>query len=292
MPVGTRYTCCILLFSVCQPVEMDSDGAGSRMMRISYIYYLTKFTQLLDTIFFVGRKKFSQISVLNVRERAVIAEAMIFLEYLMPRHNNLLLVYGIKLKYYFQTKICPKTWQLKKWLFQVFHHGIVPLYAFSVARWTPGGSVSFLGLINSGIHVIMYFYYFVASFGPRFQKHLWWGRYLTLLQVYSPHSCTEELNLSLEISLQMLQLAAIIVHSSVNIFGLVNCGFPWQMSLITASMVTLIQCLFANFYIQKYKRGPNLHNNQNGIILKKGQWWSLLCRWQPRTKKIYVQLQI
>ena len=42
-----------------------------------------------------------------------------------------------------------------------------------------------IGLINSGVHVIMYSYYFLASFGPDVQKYLWWKKYITRLQLVS-----------------------------------------------------------------------------------------------------------
>ena len=36
-----------------------------------------------------------------------------------------------------------------------------------------------------GVHVFMYFYYFMSSFGPSVQKYLWWKRYLNnILAIY------------------------------------------------------------------------------------------------------------
>jgi len=42
-----------------------------------------------------------------------------------------------------------------------------------------------MGVINSGIHVVMYFYYLLAAMGPQYQKYLWWKSYLTLMQMVS-----------------------------------------------------------------------------------------------------------
>lgn len=39
--------------------------------------------------------------------------------------------------------------------------------------------------MNAFIHVIMYMYYGLAACGPKFQKYLWWKRYLTILQLVS-----------------------------------------------------------------------------------------------------------
>jgi hypothetical protein len=38
-------------------------------------------------------------------------------------------------------------------------------------------------VINSFLHIIMYTYYLFAAMGPRFQKYLWWKKYLTVLQM-------------------------------------------------------------------------------------------------------------
>ena len=43
----------------------------------------------------------------------------------------------------------------------------------------------FPAMINSGIHVLMYFYYMLAACGPQFQKYLWWKKYMTSLQLVS-----------------------------------------------------------------------------------------------------------
>lgn len=47
----------------------------------------------------------------------------------------------------------------------------------------PGGMGSFHAMVNSTVHVIMYFYYGLAAAGPRFQKFLWWKKYMTAIQL-------------------------------------------------------------------------------------------------------------
>jgi hypothetical protein len=67
--------------------------------------------------------------------------------------------------------------------FQVVHHGIMPVFGWTLTRWLPGGQESFGGTFNSLVHVIMYSYYFLAALGPHMQKYLWWKRYLTTFQM-------------------------------------------------------------------------------------------------------------
>jgi hypothetical protein len=38
-------------------------------------------------------------------------------------------------------------------------------------------------MINTFVHIIMYTYYLFSALGPRFQKYLWWKKYLTVLQM-------------------------------------------------------------------------------------------------------------
>jgi len=43
----------------------------------------------------------------------------------------------------------------------------------------------FIGFLNSVVHVIMYFYYMVAAMGPKYQKYIWWKKYMTRIQLVS-----------------------------------------------------------------------------------------------------------
>lgn len=38
-------------------------------------------------------------------------------------------------------------------------------------------------MLNTFVHIIMYLYYLLAALGPRFQKYIWWKKYLTVLQM-------------------------------------------------------------------------------------------------------------
>lgn len=53
--------------------------------------------------------------------------------------------------------------------------------------WFPllGGHSTFFGLLNTFVHIVMYFYYFLTALGPQVQKYLWWKKYLTTLQMVS-----------------------------------------------------------------------------------------------------------
>lgn len=87
-------------------------------------------SELLDTVFFVLRKKYNQITFLHV-----------------------------------------------------YHHTAMPMISWGCTKYFPGGHGTFIGMINSFVHIIMYFYYMVAAMGPKYQKYLWWKKYITTLQM-------------------------------------------------------------------------------------------------------------
>lgn len=48
----------------------------------------------------------------------------------------------------------------------------------------PGEQGIFLGFVNSVVHIFTYFYYMLAGMGPKFQKYLWWKKYITWIQIF------------------------------------------------------------------------------------------------------------
>ena len=47
---------------------------------------------------------------------------------------------------------------------------------FVLFRFVGGGQSGFGPFLNSGVHMVMYLYYFLAACGPSLQKYLWWKR--------------------------------------------------------------------------------------------------------------------
>lgn len=46
-----------------------------------------------------------------------------------------------------------------------------------------GGHSTFFALLNTFVHIVMYFYYMVSAMGPKYQKYIWWKKYLTSFQM-------------------------------------------------------------------------------------------------------------
>lgn len=137
-----------------------------QMARAVWLYYMCKVTELLDTVFFVLRKKQNQISFLHVY------------------HHTLMPICGfIGLKYF-----AGKIRLLSSWIIAfdlLYWMETNEIFFKFCAMKIVGGHGTLLGLINSFIHVIMYSYYLLAAMGPHMQKYLWWKKYLTIMQIVS-----------------------------------------------------------------------------------------------------------
>ncbi|XP_046390288.1 elongation of very long chain fatty acids protein AAEL008004-like isoform X2 [Ischnura elegans] len=162
----------------CQPVDYSDNPVANRMVHACWWYYFSKFTEFMDTIFFVLRKKNQHVSTLHV-----------------------------------------------------IHHGCMPMSVWFGVKFTPGGHSTFFGLLNTFVHIIMYFYYMMAAMGPKYQKYIWWKKYLT--------------------SLQMVQFIAIMVHAFQLLF--VDCNYPRAFVWWIGMHAVMFFFLFSDFYKQAYR---------------------------------------
>lgn len=166
----------------CQPVTTTTDSHGMREARGCYIYFIAKLTELLDTIFFVLRKKDNQVSFLHL-----------------------------------------------------YHHTVMPMISWGATKYYPGGHGTFIGVINSFVHIVMYFYYMLAAMGPEFQKYLWWKHWIT--------------------NLQMIQFGMAFLHSAQLLYT--DCGYPRWSVCFTLPNAIFFYMLFNDFYKKSYKKSPN-----------------------------------
>ncbi|XP_018496161.1 elongation of very long chain fatty acids protein AAEL008004 [Galendromus occidentalis] len=122
------------------------------------------------------------------------------------------------------------------------HHALV---VWSGWLWLTYGAdgQTLLGLIvNSGIHVVMYTYYFLAALGPHMQPYLWWKKYITKAQI--------------------TQFVFLMIHILIPL--VYDCGYPKGMIYLAFSQGALGLTLFINFYIQSYiKKEPRKEVRDN-----------------------------
>ncbi|GIY48403.1 elongation of very long chain fatty acids protein 4 [Caerostris darwini] len=143
--------------------------------------FLNKMVELLDTIFFVLRKKQEQITFLHV-----------------AHHSS----------------ICILSWILVRNPHQL------------------GGFYIAVGIaINAVVHCVMYIYYALAALGPEVAKHLWWKKYVTIIQ--------------------MAQFVVDILYLFVGFFT--GCEELGKMEITSAAFLIYLLYLFNNFF-KKYKQ--------------------------------------
>lgn len=163
----------------CQPVDYSNDPMALRMARTCWWYYIAKFTEFFDTLFFLLRKKFQHVSTLHV-----------------------------------------------------IHHGCMPFSVWMGMKFAPGGHSTFFAMLNSFVHIVMYFYYMIAAMGPQYQKYIWWKKYLT--------------------AFQMVQFVAIFTHQFQLLF--VECDYPKGFMIWIGLHGVMFLFLFSDFYKQTYAK--------------------------------------
>jgi len=126
----------------------------------------------------------------------------------------------------------------------VWHHSFMVISYYWGVKHYPGGHGSFVGFLNSGVHVIMYGYYFLAALGPSVQRILWWKKYLT--------------------SMQMIQFAAIFYHSMQLLF-LQRCNVPTSIIVYTMFNTVVFLFLFRDFFVKAYQKTTG--SARRGVIV-------------------------
>ncbi|KAM3961963.1 very long chain fatty acid elongase 7 [Aphomia sociella] len=165
-----------ILYAGCRYPHFNQNAV---LLDLGWWYFFAKFTELLDTVFFVLRKKNKQITFLHV-----------------------------------------------------YHHVIMAIYSWSYLKFAAGGDGVILALLNSIVHVVMYTYYLLSGLGPRFQKYLWWKKYVT--------------------KLQLMQFVLMLIYCSWTHFS-PRCQYAAAFTYFISANVTIFLVLFLNFYAKSYK---------------------------------------
>ncbi|KAK8730163.1 hypothetical protein OTU49_008120 [Cherax quadricarinatus] len=130
---------------VCQTCDFSDNPQAIRMLNIAYWYYISKFIDFIDTLFFVMHKKYEHISVLHVCHHALMATSLWFgLRYQPGGHITLMgflnsFVHTVMYLYYLLAALGPRVrpylWW-KKYLTTlqmvqftlIFFHALLPAF--------------------------------------------------------------------------------------------------------------------------------------------------------------------
>uniref|UniRef100_A0A1B6KN03 Elongation of very long chain fatty acids protein n=1 Tax=Graphocephala atropunctata TaxID=36148 RepID=A0A1B6KN03_9HEMI len=112
----------------------------------------------------------------------------------------------------------------------LYHHGGMVVCGWIGVKYVPGGQAVFFGALNGFVHGVMYTYYLLAALKYLDNRHIFWKRTLT--------------------QLQMLQFGLMTLHQVSAIYC--DCGFPWFISFCVLPQQLFMFLLFADFYRKAY----------------------------------------
>ncbi|XP_060659637.1 elongation of very long chain fatty acids protein F-like isoform X1 [Drosophila nasuta] len=147
---------------------------------IGYAYFINKIIDLLDTVFFVLRKSYKQITLLHV-----------------------------------------------------YHHVLMtsPVY-WTIQFYGFGGQYTTLGFLNTGVHAVMYFYYFISARYPELKGSFWWKKYIT--------------------KLQLLQFILLFIQPFYVLLSNPGCKVPLFLHIFQLIVSTSMVTMFSRFYYLAY----------------------------------------
>ncbi|XP_058455920.1 elongation of very long chain fatty acids protein AAEL008004-like [Malaya genurostris] len=179
--IGTKFMIEKRVSLFCEPVDRSYSVTAMKEVHFLHLYYLLKVFDLVDTIFFVLRKRQNRVSFLHV-----------------------------------------------------YHHTGMILGPFFYVRIYAGGHGAMLALINTYVHAIMYFYFFLTVYQPELSKNVRWKKFVTISQ--------------------MVQFAGLVVYFGLPAVMNFECGISkfWHWTIMVQNFFMLV--MFIDFYRKTYGR--------------------------------------
>ena len=122
----------------CQPVDFSDSPTAIRAMHAGYWFFISKFIDFLDTVFFILRKKSNQVTVLHVTHHGVIPVFMYpGIRFLNGGNTHVCgfinsLVHVIMYSYYLASSMGPRFQRFLKWKKYVTNCQMVQFVVVSV----------------------------------------------------------------------------------------------------------------------------------------------------------------
>ncbi|XP_031349785.1 elongation of very long chain fatty acids protein AAEL008004-like isoform X2 [Photinus pyralis] len=164
---------------MCQPVDYSNSLSAIRMTHASWWYYFSKFTEFMDTIFFILRKKFGHVTTLHVIHHGIMPMSVWFgVKFTPGGHSTFFgflnsFVHIVMYFYYLLAAIGP---QMQKYLWwkkylttlQMVQFVLIMVHAFQLLFIDcnyPRGFVWFIGM-----HAVMFFFLFKDFYNQAYNR--------------------------------------------------------------------------------------------------------------------------
>ncbi|GIY88375.1 elongation of very long chain fatty acids protein AAEL008004 [Caerostris darwini] len=184
----------------CQPMDYSNKHEAVRLAQMGYLFYLTKFVEFADTIFFVLRKKDNQISALHVIHHSIVPFSLWFGIKFAPGGYNTLFpflnsfVHVIMYGYYGVAALGEKykkylTWKKYMTYLQLAQFVVVMVYAISlfVNRCDVPNAFIAMNFIHAllflGLFLNFFFQNYIRKSSARYNP--------TLVSTEKAHLCTK-----------------------------------------------------------------------------------------------------
>ncbi|XP_060881204.1 elongation of very long chain fatty acids protein AAEL008004-like isoform X1 [Metopolophium dirhodum] len=163
----------------CEPVDYSNHPMTLRMVNVCWWYYFSKFTEFMDTIFFVLRKKDRHISTLHVIHHGVMPMSVWFgVKFTPGGHSTFFgllntFVHIIMYSYYLLAALGPNVQKYlwwKKYLttLQMLQFLAIMLHAFQLLFIDCNYPKAFVWWI--GMHAVMFFFLFKEFYKQQYTK--------------------------------------------------------------------------------------------------------------------------
>lgn len=162
----------------CQPVDYSRDPVAMRMAGAVWAYYICKVVELLDTVFFVLRKKQNQVSFLHLYHHTLMPVCgFVGVKYFAGGHGTLLgvinsFIHVCMYAYYMLAAMGPKVQQYLWWKpyltkMQIVQFVIVFFHTLQVQFQPTCGypkSIAALLTLNAALFIYMFSMFYVKSY--------------------------------------------------------------------------------------------------------------------------------
>lgn len=243
-----QIICYVFIFKTnfsfrCEPCNYATDFNGMFIAYLTYSYFILKLIDYFDTVFFILRKKWTQVSFLHV-------------------YHHLLVSVGA----YIWVLFVPgsKKWHYHSLLLWEFDFLYIPVCLYGGEFFLAGSQGVLFAFLNCFVHAVMYTYYLISICKPKsFKPSIRMKKNITRLQMVGffcsyfdsmKHLFLRSLILiRISFHFSKVQFCLLFIHLiHVVVIPGCDCGYPKILPFLASTQCLFMFVLFENFYRRAY----------------------------------------